>query len=76
MVTNKFAYLGQYFDKAYKWIPIRALPRLTETGVLSRIRRVLSDGAGRAILSTKPDPEQGNSQGTMRDKQHQVGIGR
>src|SRR5207249_7161277 len=57
---SRFAYLGQYFDKAYK------ADGTTETGILSEYGEFFPTEPGLTILKTKPDPDQNNSHGEAR----------
>lgn len=52
--ADKFAYLGQYFDKAYKANP-NGTPSTNETGFLSPYGEFLPTEPGRTILTTLPD---------------------
>ncbi|HEU5071601.1 MAG TPA: fibronectin type III domain-containing protein [Verrucomicrobiae bacterium] len=52
--TNKFAYLGQYFDKAYKANP-DGTRSTNETGFLSPYGEFLATEPGKTFLTTKPD---------------------
>jgi pimeloyl-ACP methyl ester carboxylesterase len=61
--TNKFAYLGQYFDKAFKVDPTTGQRTAQETGLLSEYGEFFPTEPGRVILTTKPDADQGNLQG-------------
>lgn len=61
--TNKVAYLGQYFDKAFKVDPVTGQRTTQETGLLSEYGEFFPTEPGRVILTTKPDPDQGNRQG-------------
>jgi hypothetical protein len=54
--TNKFAYLGQYFDRAYK-ADVNGTATTNETGVLSPYGEFFPTEPGRTILKTKPDIE-------------------
>ncbi len=60
--TNKPAYLGQYFDKAFKVNP-DGTRSTNETGILSEYGEFFPTEPGRVILTTKPDPNQSNLQG-------------
>src|SRR5205823_2561674 len=57
----KFAYLGQYFDKAHKGP--NGTRSTTETGILSEYGEFFPTEPGRTILTTKPDPDQNGLQG-------------
>ena len=61
--TNKVAYLGQYFDKAFKVDPTTGQRTTQETGLLSEYGEFFPTEPGRVILTTKPDPDQGSLQG-------------
>lgn len=60
---GKFAYLGQYFDKAYK-VDTNGVTTTNQTGILSPYGEFLPIEPGRVMLTTKPDPDQGGIQGT------------
>jgi hypothetical protein len=54
--TNKFAYLEQFFDKAYK-ADANGNATTNETGILSEYGEFFPTEPGRTILKTKPDIE-------------------
>jgi hypothetical protein len=58
--TSKYAYLGQYFDKAYM-ADANGNPTTTETGILSEYGEFLPTQPGTVILTTKPDLTQTNN---------------
>ena len=60
--SSKFAYLGQYFDKAYK-TDGSGNATSTQTGILSEYGDFFATEPGKVILKTKADPGQGGSQG-------------
>lgn len=53
--TNKFAYLGQYFDKAYKADPATGLRSTNETGRLSPYGEFFPTEPGKVFLTALPD---------------------
>jgi hypothetical protein len=55
---SKYAFLGQYFDKAYI---VNADGTTNETGILSEYGEFLSTEPGTIILTTKPDLSQTNN---------------
>lgn len=61
--TNKFAYLGQYFDKAFK-ADSNGNATTNETGILSEYGEFFPTEPGPVLLTTKPDPSQGGIQGS------------
>jgi predicted esterase len=60
--STKFAYLGQYFEKAYK-TDGSGNATGTQTGILSEYGDFFASEPGKVILKTKADPDQGGSQG-------------
>ncbi|MBI3881531.1 MAG: alpha/beta hydrolase, partial [Verrucomicrobia bacterium] len=56
--SSKFAYLGQYFDKAFK-ADTNGYATTNQTGVLSEYGEFLPTEPGRVILTTKPDLDTG-----------------
>lgn len=54
--TNKFAYLEQFFDKAFK-ADANGNATTNETGILSEYGEFFPTEPGRVILTTKPDIE-------------------
>lgn len=60
---TKFAYLGQYFDKAYKADPVTGQATTTETGILSEYGEFFPTEPGLTILKTKYDADQAASPG-------------
>ena len=58
--TNKFAYLGQYFDKAYTIT--NGVKTTNQTGILSEYGNFLPTEPGRMILTTKADLDQTTNQ--------------
>lgn len=56
--SGVYAYLGQYFDKAYK-VDTNGLATTNATGVLSPYGDFFATEAGRAALVTLPDPDTG-----------------
>jgi len=52
--TNKFAYLGLYFDKAYK-VNLNGTISTNETGILSEYGEFFPTEPGRVVLATKPE---------------------
>jgi hypothetical protein len=69
---DKFAYLGQYFDKAYTADPLTGQATTTETGILSEYGDFFPTEPGLTILKTKYDPDQvgspGGAQGEARSR--------
>jgi hypothetical protein len=61
-VSGKYAYLGQYFDKAYT-TDGSGNATGTQTGILSEYGDFFATEPGKVILKTKADPDQGGSQG-------------
>jgi hypothetical protein len=61
--ADKFAYLGQYFDKAFKVDTNTGQRTMQETGLLSEYGEFFPTEPGRVILTTKPDADQGDLQG-------------
>jgi hypothetical protein len=57
---SKYAYLGQYFDKAYM-ADANGNRTTNETGILSEYGEFLSTEPGTIILTTKPDGTQTNN---------------
>jgi hypothetical protein len=56
--TNKFCYLGQYFDKAYK-VGQNGVATTNVTGFLSGYGTFFATEPGDAALTTMPDPDTG-----------------